>query len=312
MQEPAETPLQGAQSKLGHSEDYFGDYRDNWWNIDFLRLMAARLDWGNRRRILEVGSGAGHWTRAYAPFVSDGCKITCVDSDPKWSDPGAKWIQNMTGRGISLAVQSGNATALGFPDATFDFVTCQTVLIHIPEPRAALKEMVRVLKPGGLLLCVEPDNFGVFSDASSWSESVPLEDYAADFKYALARQRGRIARGLGDLSLGGRLPALVAQIGLKNVQVFLSDKVMPIFPPYETAEQVALLATVDKLHSSGVDFERDEVRRNYLAGGGNESDFEGHWAREIADRGKFHDAISNRQFDGAGGTLMYLISGSKI
>ena len=298
--------------KRGHSEDVFGDYRDYWWNADFLSLMAQRLDWGNRSRILEVGSGAGHWTRAYAPFISSECEITCIDSDPKWSNPEAPWIQTMTGQGINLAVQSGNATALEFPDATFDFVTCQTVLIHISDPQTALKEMIRVLKPGGLLLCVEPDNFGVYSRSSSNDESVSLEDYTADFKFALAQQRGRIARGLGDLSLGGRLPALVAKTGLDNIQVFLSDKVMPMFLPYTTAEQVALLATIGKLHSSGVDYERAEVRRNYLAGGGNDAEFEGYWACEIANREKYHDAVNDKQYDSANGTLVYLVSGSKV
>ena len=265
MKESLKATPQKQQSKRGHSEDFFGDYRDYWWNADFLGLMSQRLDWGNRHRILEVGSGAGHWTRAYAPFTSKECEITCIDTDPKWSNPDAPWIQTMTGQGINLTVQSGTGTALGFPDTTFDFVTCQTVLIHIPDPQTALKEMVRVLKPGGLLLCVEPDNFGVYSGASSGDESVSLEHYTADFKFALAQQRGRIARGLCDLTLGGRLPALIAKTGLDNIQVFLSDKVMPLFPPYTTAEQVALLATREKLNSSGVDFERAEVRKNYLA-----------------------------------------------
>ena len=311
MIDPAETSPQKPQGKPGHSEDYFGDYRDHWWNADFLRLMAQRLDWGTRRRILEVGCGAGHWTRAYAPFLSGDCEITCIDSDPKWSNPDAPWIQKLTDRGISLKVQSGNATALTFPDATFDFVTCQTVLIHISDPQAALKEMVRVLKPGGLLLCVEPDNFGTFSGESSLDESVSLEDFTADFKSALTQKRGRIARGLGNLSLGGRLPGLVAQTGLINLQVFLSDKVLPMYPPYNTTAQVAVLATIEKLFSSGMDLSRDEVRKNYLAGGGSEAEFERQWARGMAQRKAYLDAVNKRTCDYAGGTLMYLVSGTR-
>ena len=309
--EPERVSAVEPQLTRGHSEDYFGDYRDHWWNADFLGLMAQRLDWGSRRRILEVGSGAGHWTRAYAPFVGSECEITCIDSDPKWSNPGAAWIHRLSRRGIRLTVQAGNATALPFPDATFDFVTCQTVLIHIPDPQLALTEMVRVLKPGGLLLCVEPDNFGNYSGASSLNESLSLEDYAASFKFELTYQRGRIARRLGNISLGGRLPGLVAQTGLTNIQVFLSDKVLPLFPPYETAEQVAVLDNNEQLLSAGTDFSREEVRRNYLAGGGSEAEFESHWLREIAQRKKYRDAISDRSFDSAGGTLVYLVSGTK-
>src|SRR4051812_21848734 len=110
-----EKAAQDTPSRSGHSEEYFGDFRDDWWNADFLGLMAQRLDWNSRRRVLEVGSGAGHWTRAYSPFLSPGCEITCVDSDPKWSNSEAPWIQDLTRRGTSLRVQAGNATALSFP-----------------------------------------------------------------------------------------------------------------------------------------------------------------------------------------------------
>lgn len=300
-----------AAGKRAHSEDYFGDYRNYWWNPDFLELMARRLDWGSRHRLLEVGSGAGHWMRTFAPFLPDGCEVVGIDSDPKWADPNAAWIKDLTVRGISVKIQPGNATALPFADATFDFVTCQTVLIHLREPRVALREMRRVLKPGGLLLCVEPDNFGTFSSASSLSEATPSDDLVADFRFTLTQQRGRIALGLGDLSLGGRLPGLMAEAGLTDIQVFLSDKVLMTLPPYDSPEQVAILGDIEKWFSAGVDFSRAEARTNYLAGGGNQTDFELHWAREIARRKQYLDAIRDKKYDSAGGTLMYLVAGSK-
>jgi hypothetical protein len=116
---------------------------------------------------------------------------------------------------------------------------------------------------------------------------------------------------LGNLSFGGRLPGFVARTGLTNLQVFLCDKVIPMFPPYETAEQIALLRSFVQLESTATYFSRDEVRKNYLAGGGSDAEFEHHWAREIAQRKKYHDAVSTRQLDAAGGMLMYLVSGSK-
>ncbi len=45
-----------------------------------------------------------------------------------------------------------NATRLPFPDASFDAVTCLEALEFLPDPRAALSEMARVLRPGGVLL----------------------------------------------------------------------------------------------------------------------------------------------------------------
>jgi ubiquinone/menaquinone biosynthesis C-methylase UbiE len=54
--------------------------------------------------------------------------------------------------------QLGTAEAIPFPDSYFDMVTCQTVLIHVKDITIALNEMLRVLKPGGLLAVAEPNN----------------------------------------------------------------------------------------------------------------------------------------------------------
>ncbi|MGC1181960.1 class I SAM-dependent methyltransferase [Legionella sp.] len=54
--------------------------------------------------------------------------------------------------------QQGNANNIPFEDNTFDMVTCQTLLIHVGDVDHVLSEMIRVLKPGGLLVTVEPNN----------------------------------------------------------------------------------------------------------------------------------------------------------
>ena len=56
----------------------------------------------------------------------------------------------------SFGLSSANALALPFADHTFDRVICSEVLEHIPDYRAALVEIERVLKPGGLLCATVP------------------------------------------------------------------------------------------------------------------------------------------------------------
>lgn len=56
----------------------------------------------------------------------------------------------------NLAMRHMDITAMDFPDNTFDCVTCYHVLEHIPDDRKAMREILRVMKPGGwaILQCL--------------------------------------------------------------------------------------------------------------------------------------------------------------
>jgi ubiquinone/menaquinone biosynthesis C-methylase UbiE len=306
---PADTSC--PEPTRGHSEDYFGAYRDYWWNADFAELMARRLGWASRRRVLEVGCGAGHWTRIFAKFLGRGARVTCVDKDPKWSNSNPLWATAMSRGGIRVEIRQADAHTLPFPDGAFDFVTCQTVLIHLADPSRGLAEMVRVLEPGGLLFCVEPDNFATCAGESSLSRSISLSEEAAENLYALIQARGRVARGLGNLSLGGRVPGMFASAGLTDIQTHVSDKAIPLYPPYDATQQAALIGDIVRWYDSGADFSKEEARANHGTGGGADSDFETQWSREVARRDRFLSAIRTKTYDCGGGALVYLVSGVK-
>ena len=72
-------------TQKGHSEEYFGDYRDYWYNFDFLELMAKRWELNKVNSILDVGCGQCHWTKLISTFLNPGTIIKAVDNDPKWT-----------------------------------------------------------------------------------------------------------------------------------------------------------------------------------------------------------------------------------
>jgi ubiquinone/menaquinone biosynthesis C-methylase UbiE len=305
-------PTSKAGVKSAHSEAYFGHYRDFWWNIDFVELTARRLNWARRRRVLEVGCGAGHWARIFSRFLAPGTCVTCVDRDPKWADPSQAWVRAINSDALKLTVESADAYSLPFPDATFDFVTCQTLLLHLADPQRAVAEMLRVLEPGGLLLCVEPDNFAVaVASETSLSRTDTLDAETAAYRFAAAQARGRLARGLGNFSVGGRLPGMFAAAGLTEILVRLSDRAIPLYPPYSAPAQSALLGDMEQWYVSGPEFDRDEACRNYLAGGGSADDFDRLWTQSLARRERFREAIMAKRYDEGGGSLVYLVSGIK-
>jgi ubiquinone/menaquinone biosynthesis C-methylase UbiE len=64
---------------------------------------------------------------------------------------------------LNAAFDGGEAEQLPYPNAVFDLITCQCSLHHMPQPRAAIKEMVRVMKPEGRLAII--DTLGPESDS---------------------------------------------------------------------------------------------------------------------------------------------------
>lgn len=111
--------------------------------------------------------------------------------------------QRAAAAGLDVDLRVAPGDALPFPDATFDAVRSERVLQHVADPLAVLREMVRVTKPGGRVLAVDPDR-GVFgSDFAGWDLDVEFRLgrwAAADgrLRNALfARQARRHLIGLG-------------------------------------------------------------------------------------------------------------------
>ncbi len=95
--------------------------------------------------------------------------MTGVDREGIWV---AKATERASANGLSQRFQYRLAAveSLPFDDGTFDLVTCQTLLMHVPDPQQVLGEMLRVTRPGGLVLAAEPTNV-----AGALVDSIVLE-----------------------------------------------------------------------------------------------------------------------------------------
>ncbi len=295
-----------------HSSEYFGEGREGWYNDDFLALMAKRWALEGVERALDVGSGVGHWTRVISRLLPAEAQIFGVEPEALWVAEANRKSQAL-GLSRRMRFQEGVVEALPFEDNFFDLVTCQTVLIHVRDRRAALTEMIRVLKPGGLLAVAEPDNLTspLLLDTDALQHA-SVQSILERVRFELVCERGKEALGLGNNSAGTLLPALFREIGLLDVAVFLNDRASPVLPPYETPlEQVFLEEMQSGAERDVLGWSRDEALRYFRAGGGDEEAFEQHWADARQERKRILLALSKKQYACAGGSLMYLISGRK-
>jgi len=93
--------------------------------------------------LLDLGCGAGE-NSVY--FAKQGARCVATDYSPGMVEVA---LQLAAANGVEIEGRTANAMALDFPDNTFDLVYASNLLHHIPDPKIALKEMHRVLKPGG-------------------------------------------------------------------------------------------------------------------------------------------------------------------
>lgn len=93
--------------------------------------------------VLDVGCGQGI---DVMQFAQGGANVTGIDLTPRHADLARQHVAAM---GLTAEIVNGDAETLPFPDATFDRVTSNGVLHHTPDMDAALRGILRVLKPGG-------------------------------------------------------------------------------------------------------------------------------------------------------------------
>jgi ubiquinone/menaquinone biosynthesis C-methylase UbiE len=98
--------------------------------------------------LLEVGIGTGK----NIPFYPDNVSVTAIDISKRMIERARKRAQRLE-RKIHLKIM--DMQNLPFPDASFDTVVGTLVFCTVPAPRLALKEIKRVLKPGGRLVILE-------------------------------------------------------------------------------------------------------------------------------------------------------------
>jgi ubiquinone/menaquinone biosynthesis C-methylase UbiE len=106
------------------------------------RRALAKLDLQRGERVLIPGVGTGQ----DLPFLPDGIRATGIDlSDPMLAKARARLP--IPGRDVTL--QRGNAEALPFDDDSFDAAILSLILSVVGDPESALRETMRVLRPGG-------------------------------------------------------------------------------------------------------------------------------------------------------------------
>jgi SAM-dependent methyltransferase len=115
--------------------------------------LRGILDPQPGERVLEIGPGTGYYTLDLAEWVGHEGGIDIFDLQQEMLD---HTIRRARERGLwNVEPTQGDAQDLPYDDDSFDAAVMVTVLGEIPDQRAALREVARVLRPGGRLITGE-------------------------------------------------------------------------------------------------------------------------------------------------------------
>src|SRR4051812_6230233 len=160
------------------------------------------------QRLLDVGSGPGTITVDLAERVAPG-RVTALETSQDALAHSRAEAERQGCDTIDFAV--GDVHALEFPSDSFDVVHAHQVLQHVPDPVAALREMIRVCKPGGVVAARDGD----YSGFTWYPESSGLDRWR-ELYLAAARANG------GEPDAGRRLLSWARAAGCEDVAVSAS------------------------------------------------------------------------------------------
>ena len=146
----------------------------------FLRLLArAGIDLRGKA-VLDAGCGNGYGLELIEHALRPS-RLVGFDLMPEQ-------IERARVRGLAASVSVGDITAIAEPDASFDGVFVFGILHHVPQWRTGLRELARVLRPGGVLLVEE-----LHGGYIRWQDRVLGTDHPRDARFDWIEFRSGLA-----------------------------------------------------------------------------------------------------------------------
>ncbi|MGH9720858.1 MAG: methyltransferase domain-containing protein [Bryobacteraceae bacterium] len=164
------------------------------------RGMTGQLGLRDGLSLLDVGCGTGDDVRKLAQVIGTRGRVVGVDVSGAMIAEAKRRHRNSR---LSLQFLEGSAQDLLFPDSTFDRCRTERMLMHVEQPEQALREMVRVVKPGGKVVAFELDGDTVFADHPQRTTTRKVAHSLRD--------------GIKNGWIGSSLPRLFRAAGLRDI-----------------------------------------------------------------------------------------------
>jgi ubiquinone/menaquinone biosynthesis C-methylase UbiE len=250
-------------------------------NADYLEFLVTRV-WklDQPTSLVEFGCGSGKMGLELMPLLAPGSIYTGIDKSAQLISKG---IQVWANTPWSAEFFAGSIYETPFAADSFDVTLTHTVLMHVPNPEKVLHEMMRVTRPGGLVIACEANRNAhtamLHIAEVNHQDTVPLELFQT-INREIHRRTGV------DHNIGVKLPMMMHNAGLKNIQIRVSDAARFLYPPLDTEAKKRLFKAIcDEGYGQPKpnDEQRYRWKANLMSYGISEQDAEAEIARELEE-----------------------------
>ena len=154
-------------------------------------------------RLLDVGCGPGSITAGLVKYVDPG-EVVGIDAEPGVLET----ARELTAAAANLTFEEGSVYGLPYEDGSFDVAYAHQLMQHLADPPAALREMGRVVRPGGYVAVRDSDYQTMICHPSTEA----IEEWRALYTEVVRRNGA-------DANAGRRIPSWLARAGLEQVEV---------------------------------------------------------------------------------------------
>ena len=182
------------------------------------RIWKKKLiDWMNPQlndSLIDVGSGTGDIAKLFSKKIKNSNTIFCVEPNDEMYFAGKDNLKNFK----NISWYKAKAERLPFKNDTFDFYTISYGIRNVSDINEALKEALRVLKPGGRFMCLEfskVNNEMINFLYQNYSKTIPI---IGKFIVGSSKPYDYLVKSINQFYSQKELANLMKQNGFSNIE----------------------------------------------------------------------------------------------